>query len=423
MPRRSNTETNVLERVTDHYLNSGDFNGILLRSLLGDQGPSALEIVKELVQKQLIEVVWEHWDFPHIKRLPVCDPSKQLEAFNTGSPTEICVYPTRKLMKRTLRSNYDRNRPFTRLLALGHPQLEPMFFDLSVLDRYQSDPRYSLEFGGLDGSVCITNEHFRSKSMAAAEKISLQSFGLGIDGRGRRIAVAFLRYLSSLSPRHQQHWESHRLTGKCKVESNYFRRSIFGEWTPGVSVYQALIEEFVHINKLCELIGLPPLFKRDFSTERPKGFGLLTRPTRDSYLEFAHTLDKIVSENLNLNFFKAAGLQLNEEIKRRDGRVHTVSKGTIRLLEEWLTSRIRFEVAGSARTLVAPFKTIHRMRHPRAHSIMKDDYSLEYQRKTEVLVSEVYTSISNIRFLLQSHPKAKEYQFPTHLDPKNILIY
>jgi hypothetical protein len=211
--------------------------------------------------------------------------------------------------------------------------------------------------------------------------------------------------------------------GKCKVESNYFRRSVFGEWTTGVSVYQALLEEFFHINKLCELVGLPLLFKQDFSSEKPKGFGLLIRPTRHSYLQFAHTLDKIVSENLDLGFFKAEGLQLSEETSRRDGRVQTAPKGTNRLLEEWLTLRIRFEVPGSAAEIVAPFKTIHKLRHPGAHSILKDDYSSDYQRKTEVLVSDVYTSISNIRFLLQSHPKARDYEFPTHLDPKNILVY
>ena len=131
----------VLQRVTHKYLNSGDFNGILLSFLLESQGAPTFEIVKMLVQKQLVEVIWGNWDFPHIKRLHLGDVSKQLEALEKGSPTDICLYPTRKHMRRTLSSNYHRNRPFTRLLALGHPQLEPMFFDLSVLDRYQSDPK------------------------------------------------------------------------------------------------------------------------------------------------------------------------------------------------------------------------------------------------------------------------------------------
>jgi hypothetical protein len=423
MPRRNNIETEILDQVTDHYLNSGDFNGISLHALLRNRGPASTEIIKGLIQKQLIEIVWGQWDFPHIKRLPLAGPLKQLEAIEKGSASDICVYPTRKHMGRTLAPKHYLNRPFTRLLALGHPQLEPMFFELGVLERYQSDPRYSFQFDGLAGNISVTNEHYRSRNMTASDKIYLQSFGLGFDSRRRRIAVAFLRYLSLLTPRHQQHWQSHRLTGKCKVESNYFRRSIFGEWTKGVSVYQAVLEEIFQINKLCELIGLRHLFKKDFTTEKPKGFGLLTRLTYDSYLEFAHLLDKIVSENLNLDFFRSEGLSMNEEKSRHDGRIQSVPKRTIRLLEEWLALRIRFEAMGAEKQIVAPFRAINKLRQPRAHTIVKDDYSADYQHKAEVLVSEVYTSLSNIRYLFQTHPDAKGYEFPEHLNPKNVLAY
>jgi len=114
---------------------------------------------------------------------------------------------------------------------------------------------------------------------------------------------------------------------------------------------------------------------------------------------------------------------MDEEIQRRDGRVQVTTKGTIRLLEEWLAMRIRFAVDGAPATIVAPLKTIRRLRQPRAHSILKDDYSSEYQRKTAALISEVYTAISNIRALFQAHPRAKKYEFPEHLDPKNVLVY
>ena len=46
-----------------------------------------------------------------------------------------------------------RTKPFSRFLALGHPQLETVFFQMGVLGRYQSDPRYIFRFDGLDGHI------------------------------------------------------------------------------------------------------------------------------------------------------------------------------------------------------------------------------------------------------------------------------
>jgi hypothetical protein len=104
MPRRNNFETAIVKQITDHYLNSGDFNGIPLKAVLKDRSPTTIEIVKGLVQKQVIEIVWGQWDFPHIKRLPLAGPPKQLEAIEKGSAADICVYPTRKHMRQTLAS-------------------------------------------------------------------------------------------------------------------------------------------------------------------------------------------------------------------------------------------------------------------------------------------------------------------------------
>src|SRR5690348_18503774 len=101
--------------------------------------------------------------------------------------------------------------------------------------------------------------------MGKSDKVMLESFGIGASAKGHRVVVAYLRYLSMLSPRHQQHWWSHRAYGKHKMEANYARRTLYGEWTDGVSIYEALLAELSHINKMCQLIGVPPLFRNDFS--------------------------------------------------------------------------------------------------------------------------------------------------------------
>lgn len=423
MARRTHAETELLNDIVRFYLNSGDFNGIPLNALIENHpvdGPPAL---KNLVQKQIVEVISGDWDNPHVKRTPAWPLQDQLKALDSETPFQVCLYPSEKYMKRVLRPHQYRDRPFTRLLALSHPQLEPIFFELSVLDRYQSDPRYVFNFHGLSGSISVTEEYYRSHRMSLSDQVLLQSFGLGSTVHGQRVAVVFLRYLSPLPRRQQQHWHSHRVRGKCTVESNYFRRSLFGEWTHGISIYEALRAELHHVNKMCELIGLPPLFIRDFADEPPRGFGLLMRPTRHSYLDFAHTLDKMLSENLNLYFFSAEGIALDETITRRGGREEVVRKGTLRLLEEWLTKRIRFKVEGGPLQILEAFKNVRKLRQKPAHAVVDDEYSPTYQEKKEKLISEVYISLSNIRMFFQTHPRTRDYRKPDDLKLENLVVY
>jgi hypothetical protein len=368
---------------------------------------------------------------PHIKRLPAPPIPRQLSYF--ASAGVVCLYPSTKYMVKTLPGNVYRQRPFTRLLALGHPQLEPIFFQLSALERYQSDPRYIFRFDGLDGHISVKEKPYRSKEMGDADKVMLETFGLGTSSKGQRVITSYLRYLSALSPRHQQHWQSHRAYGRHKMEANYARRGLFGEWTKGVSIYDALLQELLHINKMCERIGLPSLFRNDFSSEfakaernaaldEPKGFGLLMKPTKKAFLDFAHVLDKVVSENINREFFASQGIEL-EERQTSDGQISVTTKGTLRLLEEWLIKRIRIHSENGAATIVAPLKEVRSLRQAPAHKFIYDEFSIQYQSKKEKLILDVYISISNIRMFFQTHPRARNYEFPEHLKPENIVVF
>ena len=130
MPRRTALESGLVKEIVQRYLNSGDFNGVGLAGLLHHSDPKALGAIRNLVQRNILEIVSEKWDFPFIKRTAVRDISAQLEVLQPDNITAICLYPTVKCMKRALPRGYARNRPFARLLALGHPQLEPMFLKL-----------------------------------------------------------------------------------------------------------------------------------------------------------------------------------------------------------------------------------------------------------------------------------------------------
>jgi hypothetical protein len=425
----------LLNRIVAFYLDSHDFNGIRANVILGDSGPEALETLKKLVGKGLVEVYSSVYDNPHIKRLPALSIPQQLGFLDAANGEEhVCLFPSVKTMRRRLPSNKYRTKPFSRFLALGHPQLEPLFFQLGVLGRYQSDPRYIFRFNGLDGKISVKTADYLGREMPEADKVRVETFGIGTSPKGHRVIVTFPRYLASMSSRHQQHWDSYRVHGKSKIEENYYLRGVWGQWTDGVSIYDALLAEIFHINQMCHLIGLPNLFRRDYSIEHrgdeddspldePKGFGLLMVPTKKHYLEFAAVLDKIISENLNTQFFAAQGFDLMEEQTSKDGQVVVIHKGTLRLFEEWLTKRIRIQNENGPAIIVGPLKEVRKLRQSPAHRFLDDEFSIKYQGLKEKLILDVYISISNIRMFFQTHPKARNYAFPQHLKPESLVVF
>jgi hypothetical protein len=425
MPRRISKPTTLLTRIVDFYLNSPDFNGIRANVILEDPGPDSLERLKKLAVRGLIEVYSSAYDNPYIKRLPALSIPQQLGFLEAANGKEhVCLFPSVKTMRRRLASNKYRTKPFSRFLALGHAQLEPVFFQLGVLGRYQSDPRYIFRFNGLDGYISVKTEDYRGRAMPEADKVGIETFGLGTSPKGHRVIVTFPRYLSSMSSRHQQHWDSYRVHGESKMEMNYGLRGVWGEWTEGVSIYDALLAEIFHINKTCELIGLPNLFRRDYSPEtrrgdsdspldEPKGFGLLMVPTKKHFLEFAQVLDKIIAENLNSAFFKAQRLELEEKITRKNGDVLVNQKGTLRLLEEWLTKYIRIKSENGPAIILAPLKEVRKLRQNPAHRFVDDEFSIKYQDRKEKLIADVYWSISNIRRFSKPTQKQVAMNFPS----------
>jgi hypothetical protein len=427
--------TALLNRIIDFYLNSSDFNGVRANVILGDSGPEALKILKKLVERGLVEVYSSVYDNPHIKRLAALSIPQQVGFLDAANGEEhVCLFPSIKTMRRRLRSNKYRTKPFSRFLALGHPQLEPVFFQLGVLERYQSDPRYIFRFDGLDGHITVKTEDYKGREMAEADKVGLETFGLGTSPKGHRVIVTFARYLASMSSRHQQHWASYKVRGKSKMESNYALRGIWGQWTNGVSIYDALLAEIFHINQLCKLIGLPNLFRRGYSRDtrgdeggspldEPKGFGLLMVPTKKHFLEFAQTLDKIISENLNVSFFAAQGLALEVKSTKDNGEVVVVQKGTLRLLEEWLTKYIRIDSENGFGVIVEPLKEVRKLRQSPAHKFVDDEFSIKYQDKKQELIGKVYQSVANVRMFFQTHPKTRGYEFPDHLKLENLVVF
>lgn len=418
----------VLEAITEHYVRSKDFNGILASQLseqVGLSQPTFIAELERLLTNEEIAIAFNHYQGnPHILRFPSPDTQRQLELLTSESPDEFCLYPTAKVLAHRKDLAAFTDRPFMKRLALGEAQLTPVFFELSALEPYYRDPRYLFHYGDMGGRISIRNEACRSSDVHDHDKIVLQTFGIAYDGRRNRVVVVYLRYLADLSPEHQQIWKARTVEGPCAMNSDYARASLYGDWPEHYSAYHALLTEIAEINKLSVLIGKPSLFRDDFSAGRPAGFHPMLRPTGRGLQEFVHLLDKMLSENLNRDFFRN-DIPLEEEHPRENGRVRVVSLGTLRLLRNWLSTHYRTaDDADVSDEILAPIKIIRGLRQKPAHAIDEDKFDISLPGQQDKLLMDVRKALQKLRLVLMSHPRAVgKYQPPDWLDGDKIVMY
>lgn len=413
----------IIRTLADFYLGSDQFNGTPVRALLKLPGLDAAPLVAihTLVAGGMVEVVRDV--NPQIKRFRPPAVDQQLR-FLQDSPDSICLYPSPAYLEATVPMGHERERPFTRRLCLGAPQIEPVFFELHVLERYHGDPRYRFNFHDYAGSISISDAHYDAETTYDRDKVLLQTFGMARNERGGRVVAVFTYYLSRLTPAHQQHWLGHIYTGECRIVADYFRTAILGEWAENISIYDALLAEQSHINAMCALIGYPPLFRHTFEAERPRALNVLLRPTRHGYDEFVQTLDKLLSENLNRDFFASQGMVLEDELVRDDGRIEVRPKGTVRLLGEWLQGSVRLDKESSILDLIVEvLREVRNLRQRPAHAVQADEFDPHYHQSQDELIERVYTAVRSLRLVLALHPATRDYDVPSLLYEGKVEHY
>lgn len=148
------------------------------------------------------------------------------------------------------------NRPFSKALALAEPQLAYRAFDMGALERYTSDPRYTVRFADYMGSMSIRDESFSDQDFPDRDKVSLQTFGVGISHKRIPHVVVYLRYLACLSSEHQQYWNSYLVSDDVRMCRQYYQSSILGEFWKNRSIRYAIVEEMKLINGSTPVHGL-----------------------------------------------------------------------------------------------------------------------------------------------------------------------
>lgn len=418
----------LLNEIARYYLESGDFNGLPVRNLISGSGSDRHKLVKALVtlieEGKVTVVFGDIHPNPYIRAFPDEPKENQIEKLNTLALDHACVYPLRDYLREVVAKADYEGKPFTLDLALGVPQLEYRSFDLSVLEFYRNDPRYYYTNDDIQGSISVSDEYFESEEMPESDQVLLQTFGFSYDENTNRAVAVFVRYLSDLSPEHQQIWKSKELRGHYRLHPDYFRPTILGEFPENVPIFDAFLEELKVINNMCRAMDRPPLFRNDFSDgSRPREFGFLVRPTLKEYNDFVLTLDKMISDNLNKDFFMNE-VPYEYDEPREDGKVVVRQKGTLRILEDWLNRSWSAPDRKPLNDMMKVFKDVRKQRQKPAHAIKENVFDQKYFHEQRTLVVKAYKSVRLLRLMFENHPKVpKDYDISSFVKEGKIVTY
>jgi hypothetical protein len=148
------------------------------------------------------------------------------------------------------------------------------------------------------------------------------------------------------------------------------------------------------------------MFKQLFDAgDRPRGLQPFLLPTHEEMGRFILHLDQVLSENLNPDFF-AGEVQRFEEQTLRDGRVLRNTKGTIRLLNEWIEQRYRAKPQLAA-TVTAPLAEVRELRQRPAHRLLANDFDAAAWSERARLLGAVHAGLRALRQELQQEAASR----------------
>ena len=306
--------------------------------------------------------------------------------------------------------------PYSAALALGHAQLESVFFQAEVLGRYRDDPRYdyTLDIGG----------EIRAQENTPLETY-LTTFSIGFDrdtGNDEIVVGVPLRYLHDLSPAEQSYWKSFEHDRQDWVlHPDWVRPHLMGEFPERISPYTAILMEMNLVNEICDAIGYPRLYRNLYEgADRPTDYGYLIRPTKRELSNFTEQLNKLLIDNLDQKFFSKAGMALTEERKDGAGNVYQGQRGTMTMLIDWMQRTVRYDPDGLVASAAAILREIRKARSDAAHTLRANEYDPATWAAQRRLVVESYLAVRTVRQLLQSHPKAAAVSVPDELDEPRV---
>jgi hypothetical protein len=395
------------------------FNGVRLDELPLEQDDDELrETIVTLIRSRKLDCLAPPALNPHIKRFPAPPPESQIGYLDVKEKYHTVLYPTPELISEALDLSFLNAKPFSRGIAAGAAQLEPVFFEIAALDRYRQDPRYSFHFDGYAGTMSLSVPEEQYKEIPDRDQVHVQTFGLGLDGHRHPVVAVFLRYLAQLTAEHQQMWNSYRLFRSAKIHENYYRASLLGEFYVDSSAIAALRLSVDGINRVCEAVWGKRLFRIEIPDAPHYNLTPFMKPTTADLLSFAHELDKLISENLE----KASLSAMIKEKAPIDSELRKL--GTIGLLEKWLFSGVvKWKDEDNARReIIGPLRKLRHLRQQPAHAIVTNQYDPAVYKQRRDILGDVAFSLGSLFQMLKRHPRAPEIRVPEWFENSQIEI-
>ena len=407
----STQEKSIVDQVVGVYLNSGDFNGMGIAQLTK---PEDAETVCKLIADRKLDLIrGDGHPNPHIKAFPAEKVAVQLEKIRRDGLAG-CLYPTPELLLE-IGAGQGETAPYTRELMEGAPQLSHRAFDLRALEWYRNDPRFEFNVDDIHGRVIQKEGTTVAGRAVVRDGLEFLEFGFAYDDDMHRAIAAFVRYLHDLPDDQQNEMKKHALQGNYKLHPDFFRTQIIGDFPERISIYDAFLQEKIQINQMCELIGKPKLFRTEFEDfKRPRGFGILIRPTKKEFRDFALQLDQLLSDDINPKFFKD-DIAVTRRLTDEEGNEVIQSKGTIQLLEEWIGSKFKPSEPGPMTEMFMNFRAVRKVRQKPAHKVEDNEFDQKYVAEQRELITKAYGAVHTLRMVLENHPLAKLHVFPDYL--------
>ena len=408
----------ILKIITDYYLNSGDFNGLPLYYF----DKNYTDLICQLIDEGKVEVLSSAFVInPHIKafRLNIDKEEQKKEVINNGD--SVVLYPTEKYLKEL---NLNSEKPFTKMLLEGQGQLKIVFFKIEILETYFQDPRYKVFWYDYRGSIVVSDEFYDEN----LESEYIKDFGLGYHKEKlyeERVVGVFLGDLAELSLNAQLKWKANYLENQQDyfINDGFYKNLILGEWIDEVSIYDAILDEMIIINKMCENMGIPHLFRKTYEPhtfEKPEDYRIMFLPTLKNYYSFVLVLEKIIIHNINYKTFITTAKYI-KPVERKDGKGNL--KHSLNMMSEWLKQNISTN-EDIDKLIINPLKSIRKIRQVPAHEIYSNQYDKLLYKKQNEIILETYKAIRSIRLFFANYPGNQDIEIPEYLiTGEKIRVY
>lgn len=408
----------VLKAIVTSYLDSPDFNGLPLVEL----GDFNTQDISNLISDKLVEAVsFEDCLNPYIRAYDFRVNLKTQIANVKEKREGTVLYPSKQAL---LGASTNPAEPYLEELIKGEPQNKIIFFKPEFIMIYLNDPRNESGFYGYRGFIAVEDEYVPKNTNGGKVIIN---FGIAYKKgkKPERAIGALLIELSKLSSNKQMLWKNFEISKQTNyVINSCFANEVYtGIWSKNIWIFDALLLEMDTINKLCDEMGIPPMFKETYSAynrNRPIGYTTVLFPSKKNYNDFLMSLEKLLVNNLNAETFLASGEHIRPAYKYDS---ESREKGTLTLLSEWITSNTSPK-ENIPELIMNPLKNIRKIRQKPAHRLDIDDYNLDYITKQVDIIKAAYTAIGAIRFRLSKHPNCQEVVVPKSiLDVDHIITY